>query len=249
MTVEGRVALVTGGGSGIGQAIAMSLAKNGAKVAVVDISKKSADSVADTIRQLGREAISLECDVASKENCQNVVQATVEKWGKLDILVNCAGILFDAPLKKLSEEDWDRVQRVNLKGTLFCIQAALGPMSQQRYGRIVNIGSAAYLGNAYQAAYSTAKAGVASLTKVAALELARNGITVNCVAPGLVETPMTQGMPKEAKEKLAKSIPGGRLGLPEDIAHIVLALAADEAGYTTGQIIIVDGGLTTALRA
>ena len=249
MISEGRVAVVTGGGSGIGEAIAMKLAQNGARVAILDISKENADKVAGNIQAMGKEAIAVPCDVSKKDDCQKAAQAAIDQWGRLDILVHCAGILYDAPLKKLTEENWDRVYNVNVKGTLFCIQAVQEQMTKQKYGRIVTVGSAAYLGNAYQAAYSSAKGAVVSLTKVTALELARYGITANCIAPGLVETPMTAGMAPEAKEGLAKSIPLGRLGQPEDIAHMALTLVADEAGYVTSQIIIIDGGLTAAVRA
>jgi|LSQX01.3.fsa_nt_gb NAD(P)-dependent dehydrogenase (short-subunit alcohol dehydrogenase family) len=247
MIAEGRVALVTGGGSGIGREIALRLAKSGIKVGVVDINKTNIDEVVNAIESMGQEAMALECDVTSKESCFGVAQGIINHWGRIDILVNSAGILYDTSLKKLTEDNWDRVHNVCLKGTLFTIQAVQEIMTKQGYGRIVNIASAAYLGNAYQAAYATAKAGVVSLTKVTALELARHGITANCVAPGLIDTPMTQTMPAEAKEKLTKSIPLGRLGTPGDIAHVVMGLVADDASYITGQIIIIDGGVTTGM--
>lgn len=178
-----------------------------------------------------------------------VVDTVKERWGKVDILVNCAGILYDCTIKKLKEEMWDKVQRINLKGLLFCIQAVQRYMTEQKYGRIVTLSSGAYLGNFGQAAYSASKAGVVSLTKTAALEMAKYGITVNCVAPGLIETPMTSSLTQETSEKIAKSIPIGRIGKPEDVAHIILSLLDDDAGYTTGQIIHIDGGATVGTKS
>ena len=244
MTVKDRIALVTGGGSGIGRQVSLSLANSGAKVAVVDIHIDNALKTVMEIKEAGGDAIALQCDVGVKEECFNSVGSVIEKWGKVEILVTCAGILFDKSLSKLTEEAFDKVHKINLKGPLFFIQAAIDPMKKQQFGRIVNLASAAYLGNPGQTAYSTSKGGVVSLTRVAALELARYGITVNCVAPGMVETPMTAGMPPEAYENIAKAIPVGRIGKPEDISHMILSLVADEASYTTGQTIFIDGGLT-----
>jgi NAD(P)-dependent dehydrogenase (short-subunit alcohol dehydrogenase family) len=244
MTVKDRIALVTGGGSGIGRQVSLSLASSGAKVAVVDINNDNALKTVIEIREAGGDAIALQCDVSVKEECINSVESVIEKWGKIEILVNCAGILFDRSLSKLTEEAFDKVHKINLKGPMFFIQAAIEPMKKQQFGRILNLASGAYLGNHGQTAYSTSKAGVVSLTRVAALELARYGITVNCVAPGIVETPMTAGMPSEAYENLVKVIPLGRIGRPEDISHMILSLVADEASYTTGQTIFIDGGLT-----
>jgi NAD(P)-dependent dehydrogenase (short-subunit alcohol dehydrogenase family) len=248
MIHEGRVALVTGSGSGIGKEVALTLAKNGAKVVVFDLNPDNARATLDEIQKLGAYGMALEGDVSDRDDVFRVIGTVVERWGKIDILVNCAGILYDCFIKKLTETMWDKVQRINLKGTLFCIQAVQEVMSNQKYGRIVTLASGAYLGNLGQAAYAASKAGVVSLTKTAALEMARYGITVNCVAPGLVETPMTAGMPPEAYQKLKKGIPLGRIGLPQDVAHIIMALVADEAGYTTGQVIHIDGGVTTGIR-
>jgi NAD(P)-dependent dehydrogenase (short-subunit alcohol dehydrogenase family) len=220
------------------------LASSGAKVAVVDINFDSAVQTVLEIKEAGGNAIALQCDISVKEECFHIVESVIEKWDKLEILVNCAGILFDKSLKNITEEAFDKVHKINLKGPLFFIQAAIEPMKKQQYGRILNIASAAYLGNPGQVMYGTSKAGVVSLTRVAALELARYGITVNCVAPGMVETPMTAGMPSEAYENLVKVIPLGRIGRPEDISHMILSLVADEASYTTGQTIFIDGGLT-----
>lgn len=248
MIQEGRVAVVTGAGSGIGREVALTLSRNGAKVVVFDLNPDNAVQTLKEIEKIGGYGMALEGDVSDRDDVFRVMGNVVERWGKIDILVNCAGILIDSFIKKLTEEMWDKVQRINLKGTLFCMQAVQETMTDNKYGRIVNLASGAYLGNLGQAAYAASKAGVVSLTKTAALEMARYGITVNCVAPGLVETPMTAGMPPEAYEKLAKGIPLGRIGKPEDISHMINALVADEAEYITGQVIHIDGGVTTGIR-
>lgn len=244
MSMENRIALVTGGGSGIGKAVSLLFARNAANVAVLDINLENAQSTVSEIEKAGGRALAISCDVSIRQDCFEAVLKVKEAWGKLDILINCAGILLDSSLKKLTEAAWDKVHMINLKGPLFLIQASQEIMKEQKYGRIVNLASGAYLGNPGQAAYSTSKAGVVSLTRTAALELARYGITVNCVAPGMIHTPMTAGMPEEAYEKLAKTIPSGRIGVPEDVSHIIYCLASDEASYTTGQTVFIDGGLT-----
>jgi len=247
MIQEGRVALVTGGGSGIGREVALSLAKNGVKVAVIDINGDNLIEVMARFKEIGATGMALECDVSDKDDVFRVVETLVERWERIDILVNCAGILYDCFIKNLTEEMWHKVMRINLDSVLYCTQAVMPVMSRQKYGRIVNLSSGAYLGNLGQAAYAVSKAGVVSFTKTAALELARDNVTVNAVAPGLVETPMTAKMPPEAFEKLAKTIPLRRIGKTEDIAHVILMLVSDEAGYTTGQVIHVDGGATTGM--
>jgi len=244
MNLQDRVAMITGGGSGIGRAISLVLAKDGAKVAVLDLNVKNASGTAREIESLGGHSLAAECDVGSRESCFSAVDEITKRWGRLDILITCAGILIDNVIKKITEETWDKVHRINLKGTLFCIQAVQEIMKQQQYGRILTLASGAYLGGFGQAAYGASKAGVVNLTKVAALEMAKYGVTVNCIAPGLVETPMTAGMPQDAYAKIAKTIPVGRIAKPEDIAHLARALVADEASYITGQIIFVDGGAT-----
>jgi len=242
MIQQGRVAMVTGAGSGIGREIAVTLAKRGVKVAGFDLNQDAAEETSTLIAQLGGEAIAASGNVANRDNCFAAVENILKKWGRLDIQVNCAGVLIDNVIKKITDENWDLVHSINLKGTLYCIQAALEPMKEGRYGRIVNLSSGACVGKPGQAAYSTSKAAVVTLTKVAAQEFSRYAITVNCIAPGFVETPMTAGMPIDAFEKIVSSIPLGRIGKPEDIAHLAMAFVADEAGYITGQTVFVDGG-------
>jgi len=236
------VAIITGGGSGIGRSISLALAKDGAKVAVLDLHAANACKTAGEIEAAGGISYPLECDVGAKESCFAAVETVIERWGRLDILITCAGILIDSVIKKITEDTWDKLHRINLKGTFFCIQAVQEIMKQQQYGRIVTLASGAYLGNFGQAAYGSSKAGVVNLTKVAALEMAKYGVTVNCIAPGLVETPMTAGMPQDAYAKIAKTIPVGRIAKPDDIAYAVQALIDEKASYITGQIIFVDGG-------
>jgi len=242
MTVNGRVALVTGASSGIGKAVALQLAAGGATVAVADINTDQLHKTVNEINALGGVSMAIICDVSKKAECEAMVKSTINAYGHLDILVHCAGILIDCSLKKLTEETFDKVHRINLKGSLFCVQAVMEAMKEQQYGRVVLLSSGAYLGNAGQTAYSTAKAGVVALTKVAAKELAKYNITVNSIAPGMVQTPMTAGMPQEAYDAICMKIPLGRIGLPEDVAHFVMAFVADEAGYVTGQVLLIDGG-------
>ncbi len=249
MTIKaGRVALVTGAGSGIGRGIALEFARQKIKVVVCDINPDNAARVCQEIQDLGGEAIVVVGDVGCAADSQKMVQAALDKWGQLDILINNAGILRDAFMRDMTEKQWDQVQSVIGKGTFLCMQAALKPMTEQKYGRIVNLSSGAHLGNKGQANYSAAKAGVVALTKVAALELAEHNITVNCIAPGLINTPMTSGLPEKILQRLAKNIPAGFIGEPEDIAYLVMALVGEEARYITGQTIHVDGGATVGIR-
>ena len=191
MIEKGRVAVITGAGSGIGKEVAIALSKKGVKVVAVDIKQDAVNKTAKEICDAGNEAIGVAVDVTNKEKIDAAMEKVIEKWGRLDILVHCAGILYDCTIKKLAENDWDRVLNINAKGTYLMMQAAFMKMSENKYGRIVNMASAAYLGNFGQAAYCASKAGVVSLTRVGALEFARKGVTVNAVAPGIVETPMT----------------------------------------------------------
>lgn len=246
MTLEGRIALVTGGSRGIGKAIVKALANAGAKVAFVyNSSPDAANITVEELRTQGREAWALKCNVASKEEADKTVAEVVEKWGKIDILVNNAGIIRDGLLATMSPENWQAVIDTNLTSVYNFCQACTRPMMSARYGRIINMSSvAAWTGNPGQANYSASKGGVEGFTRCVAAELAKRNITVNAVAPGFIETDMTGEVVKAAGDKIKKAIPVKRLGQPEDIANAVLFLAADESSYITGQILTVDGGLT-----
>ena len=201
------------------------------------------------IRGMGRRALVVKTDVSKKDSVQAMVDQTLQEFGRLDILVNNAGITRDALLHKMTEEQWDAVIAVNLKGVFLCSQAASRPMVEQQYGKIINISSRGMLGNIGQANYSASKAGVAGLTRTLALELARYNINVNAVAPGFIDTPMTQAIPDKVKEKFISSIPLRRIGQPRDIANVVAFLATEEASYVTGQVIFVCGGRSIGAAA
>lgn len=245
MSLEGKVALVTGGGRGIGQAIALELARGGADVAVaVSRDVAAAEAVAEEIRGLGRKALARQCDVASTEQAEQLVTAVVEELGRIDILVNNAGITRDGLLMRMSEEDWDAVLDVNLKGTFNCTRAAIKRMVRQRSGRVINVTSIMGItGNPGQANYAASKAGMIGFTKSIAREVGSRGITCNAVAPGWVRTQMTEKLPEEFAAQTLKQIALGRLGEPEDIAGVVAFLCSPAAAYMTGQVLVVDGGL------
>ncbi|CAI6024779.1 3-oxoacyl-[acyl-carrier-protein] reductase [Cohnella sp. JJ-181] len=243
--LSGRAALVTGASRGIGRAIALALAGAGCDVAVNYAGgEAAARETADAIEALGRKAILVQANVGKAAEFEAMVQSAIEAFGKLDILVNNAGITRDNLIMRMKEEDFDAVIETNLKGVFNGIKAVTRPMMKQRYGRIINISSVVgVLGNAGQANYVAAKAGVIGLTKSAARELASRGITVNAVAPGFIETDMTDKLPADIREAMLKEIPLGRMGRPEEIAESVLYLASDSASYMTGQTIHVDGGM------
>lgn len=255
MRLQDKVAIVTGGGSGIGRATSLRFAAEGARVVVADINFAAASAVADAARAVGGQAIPMEVNVADRASVEGLVERTLAAYGRLDILINNAGInrdaLFvrvkDGEIKKMSDEQWDAVIAVNLKGTFLCSQAAAVPMIRQNYGRIVNTSSIGALGNIGQANYAASKAGVIGLTYTLALELARYNITVNCVAPGATRTPMTAGIPDNLREALIQKIPLRRMAEPEEIAHLHLFLASDEAAYITGQVIFCDGGVSVGI--
>ena len=242
MRFKDRVAIVTGAGSGIGAATAKRLASEGAAVVAADWNGDAAGKTASEIEAAGGKCLGLKCDVSKKAEVEATVKAALERFGGLQILVNNAGITRDGFAKKLSEEKWDEVLAVNLKGTFLCCQAAMIPMMDRNYGRIVNTASVAVLGNPGQANYSASKAGVIGLTRTLALELSRNSITVNCVAPGATDTAMFQGVPEEIKAKIVGSIPLKRMAKPEEIAALHAFLASDDASYITGQVVFCDGG-------
>ncbi|MDG0812391.1 3-oxoacyl-[acyl-carrier-protein] reductase [Cohnella rhizosphaerae] len=243
--LSGKAALVTGASRGIGRAIALALAGAGCDVAVNYAGgEAAARETADAIEALGRKAILVQANVGKAAEFDGMVQRAIEAFGKLDILVNNAGITRDNLIMRMKEEEFDAVIETNLKGVFNGIKAVTRPMMKQRYGRIINISSVVgVLGNAGQANYVAAKAGVIGLTKSAARELASRGITVNAVAPGFIETDMTDKLPADLREAMLKDIPLGRMGRPEEIASSVLYLASDGASYMTGQTIHVDGGM------
>jgi NAD(P)-dependent dehydrogenase (short-subunit alcohol dehydrogenase family) len=242
-SLDGKIAIVTGGGGGIGGAIARRLAREGAKVAVTDIDGAAAKSCADTIDAENGEAIALRADVTRKESAQEMIQKTLDHWGRIDILVNVAGGAERKRVLDMTAEDWDRVVDMNLKSVFLCSQAVLPTMLKQGYGKIVNISSIyGFTGNATRSSYAAAKAGVAAFTKSLALEHAQDGINVNAIAPGRIETPRVRGhYTDEAWAAAVAQIPMGRTGTPDEIAGAALFLVTDENKYITGQTIHVNG--------
>ena len=241
---QDRVAVVTGGGKGIGRAVAARLAAGAAQVVISGRDEASLESTCAEIRSAGGQAIWVKADVAKAEDADRLCTRTLEAFGKAEILVNNAGITRDNLVMRMSEEEWDQVVDTNLKGSFLCIRAFTRPMMKQRWGRIVNVSSVVGLmGNPGQANYVAAKAGLVGLTKAVAKELASRHITVNAVAPGFIDTAMTSALNEKVRETLLANIPLGRLGAPEDVAHAVAFLCSEEAGYVTGQVLTVDGGM------
>ena len=245
MLLDGKCALVTGASRGIGRAVALKLASEGAKVALNFAGNEAAaNEVRQEIEAAGGQAILVKADVANEAAVQEMVQKTADAFGRIDILVNNAGITRDGLLARMKEEDWDAVLSTNLKGVFLTTKAVAKLMMKQRAGRIVNMASVVGVtGNAGQANYSAAKAGVIGFTKTIARELASRGVTVNAVAPGFIDTDMTSVLSDKAKEAALTGIPLGRMGTPEDVADAVLFLASDQASYVTGQVLHVDGGM------
>ena len=244
MDVEGKVALITGGAQGIGKVTSLLLASKGADVAVSDINIGGALETVKEIEGLGRRGCAFEGDVSNPGDAERIVAKTVEQLGGIDILVNNAGITRDKLLLRMTEEDWDAVLDVNLKGTFNCTKAAIKHMIKCKSGRIVNIASVVgEMGNAGQANYAASKAGIIGLTKAIAREYAQRGINVNAIAPGYVETPMTEALPEKVKEDLRGQIPMARLGTPSDVANAVFFLVSDASSYITGQVLNVNGGI------
>ena len=243
--LEGKIAVVTGASRGIGRAIAIRLAGEGATVVInYNGSKEKAEEVKQEIEGAGGKAAVCQCNVADFDQCQAFIQKVIDEFGRIDILVNNAGITRDGLLMKMSEEDFDQVIETNLKGDFHTIRFASRQMLRQKSGRIINLSSVVGVtGNAGQANYAASKAGVIGLTKSAARELASRGITVNAIAPGFIETDMTSVLSEKVKEGAAAGIPLGAFGKPEDVAAAAAFLASDEAGYITGQVLHVDGGM------
>ena len=244
MELKDKVALVTGGGQGIGRVIGGNLAKSGAHVVLGDINLENAEKSAKAILANGGSASATLLNVADPENVKEVFDLIAKEFKPLDILVNNAGITKDGLFVRMKEDDWDRVLAVNLKGSFLCGQQAAKQMMKQRQGTIVNIASiVGVMGNAGQANYSASKAGLIGLTKTMARELAPRNITVNAVAPGFIDTEMTRVLDEKIKDKLIEQIPLSRLGLPDDIAHSVAFLVSDRSSYITGQVMNVNGGM------
>jgi 3-oxoacyl-[acyl-carrier protein] reductase len=244
MSLEGRVAIVTGAAQGIGRAIAETLAEAGADIVVADLDPTRSKETVAAVEKAGRKALNLKVNVADANDTKAMAEQILKDWGKIDILVNNAGITRDGLLLRMKEEDWNLVLQVNLNGTFHCTKAVLQPMTKQRYGRIVNIASiVGAMGNVGQANYAASKAAVIGFTKTVAREYASRNVTVNAVAPGFIDTAMTQRLAAEVKEALQKQIPLARLGTPADIANAVRFLVSEDASYITGHVLHVNGGM------
>ncbi len=243
--LKGRTAVITGSGRGIGKAIALKLASYGADIVVNDIPGSDyADETVEEIKALGVDAIVVRGDVRNTEDVQTLIKATLEKFGKIDIFVNNAGVTRDNLMLRMSEDDWDLVMDINLKGAFNCIKAVARPMMKQRKGSIINIASVVgVMGNAGQANYSASKGGLIALTKTTAKEFASRGIRANAVAPGFIESAMTDKLPDEIKKEYFKAIPLAKFGTVNEVAEVVAFLASDMSSYVTGQVINIDGGL------
>ncbi len=244
MDLTDKVIIVTGSGRGIGRAIALKLANAGASVVINDIGQ-AAEAVSREIEAVGGKGQAIIADVSSTSDVTKLVEMTMATYGRVDILINNAGINRDQLLVRMTDEDWDKVIAIDLKSVFLCTRAVLRPMIKQRWGRIISISSiVGLIGNAGQANYASAKAGIIGFTRSIAREVASRGITVNAIAPGFIDTEMTQQLPDNQRKELISRIPSGRLGSPEDVASAVCFLASDEASYITGQVLTVDGGMT-----
>jgi 3-oxoacyl-[acyl-carrier protein] reductase len=242
--VTGRVALVTGASQGIGRACALALAEGGAVIALAARNEEKLAGVAKEIEARGGQAAAFRMDVSNEDEVKNAVKAALERFGKIEILVNNAGVTRDTLLMRMKRSDWDTVIQTNLSGPFFCTQAVIGTMVRQRWGRIVNITSVfGQTGQAGQANYSASKAGLIGFTMAMAREVASRSITVNAVAPGYIETAMTEGLSADLKAKVNEMIPAGRAGTDMEVAHAVRFLASEEAAYITGHVLKVNGGM------
>lgn len=243
MLVKDKVAIVTGSARGIGFAIAQVLAEEGAKVVISDLAMSSGEESAKQLQDQGFEAVFIPCDISKREQVNALFSQAKEHFCAIDVIVNNAGINRDGMLHKLSDDDWDKVIDINLKGTFNCMQEAAKLMREQGSGRIVNISSASWLGNVGQANYAASKAGVIGLTKTACRELARKGVTVNAICPGFIDTDMTRGVPEKVWDIMISKIPAGFAGDPRDVGQCVAFLASDKARYINGEVINVGGGM------
>jgi 3-oxoacyl-[acyl-carrier protein] reductase len=242
--VKDRVAIVTGASRGIGRGLALALAAAGAKIVATSSTRDGCKALVEELVGLGSEALAVQCNVAVSADADRLVEAAMERFGKVDILVNNAGITRDGLVMRMKDEDWDTVMAVNLKGAFNCTRAVSKVMTKQRYGRIINITSiVGQMGNAGQANYCASKAGLIGLTKSCARELARRMVTVNAVAPGFIVTDMTDALPEKVRQDLAAQIPLERLGSVDDISNAVLFLASDNSSYITGTVLAVNGGM------
>ncbi|NJD53337.1 MAG: 3-oxoacyl-ACP reductase FabG [Candidatus Methanoperedens sp.] len=243
MKLENKVVIITGAGSGIGKETALLFAKEGAKVVVADVNEKGGEETAARIRENG-EGFFVKLDVSDREQTQQMAKATLEKYGRIDILINNAGIVQDAFVSKMTEQQWDKVIDINLKGVFNCIQAVVEVMMNQGSGVIINTSSIVGLnGNVGQVNYAATKAGLIGMTKTLAKELGKKGIRVNAVAPGFIATPMTSAVPEKILDMMKEKTPLKRLGEPKDIANAYLYLASDDANFVNGAVLSVDGGL------
>jgi 3-oxoacyl-[acyl-carrier protein] reductase len=244
MDLTGQAAIVTGGARGIGREIALALAKAGADIALFDVNPELLAQTAQELRALGRRAEGLSVDVTDGKQVEDGVGKVLDKLGRIDILINNAGITKDGLIVRMDDAQWDRVLAINLKGTFLCTRAVSKHMLKQRRGRIVSIASiVGIIGNPGQANYAASKAGIIGLTKSVAKELASRGVTCNAIAPGFIKTEMTDALPEAAKQRLQEAIPMGTLGEPADVAQAALFLVSDAARYVTGHVLVVDGGL------
>jgi 3-oxoacyl-[acyl-carrier protein] reductase len=244
MEFKEQVAAITGGARGIGKAIALDLASKGVNIVIADIIKEQAEETANELEKLGIKSMAVNMDVSDSESVASSIANIKEQMGRIDIFINNAGITRDGLVMRMKEEDWDSVLDINLKSVFLCSREVIKVMAKQRYGRIVNIASVvAFIGNPGQANYSASKAGIVGLTKTIAREYASRGITANAVAPGFITTAMTDALPENVKEEMLNAIPLGKFGTPEDVAKAVSFLASPEAGYITGQVIHINGGM------